>query len=353
MTARYRGGWLALVLLWLAGCQGIAGTAVQSIVQPTGLPVVTATTAFATDTPAPPTSTPLPALPETPLSLATTSPLLAAVPTTAAAATVEAPTPTRIIGAPSSLVATSAGGRAITSFRLGDSATAVVVVGGMHGGYEWNSILLAEGLLAHYAEHPEQLPGGVSLYIIPNANPDGLFAVAGTDGPFAPADIAADSLPGRFNANGVDLNRNWDCRWAATALWRDREVSGGPFPFSEPETRGLRDYLLALDPAVVVFLHSQANAVFVAGCGAPHPPSYELASVYGQAAGYPVHETFDLYPITGDAGDWLTEQGIPSFSVELYSHESLDWEQNLAGLGALLAHYGRPHSTPAAIEVTP
>ena len=194
------------------------------------------------------------------------------------------------------------------------------------------------------------MPAAVTLHVIPNANPDGLFAVLGFDGPFTPGNFPATDptvyLPGRFNGNGVDLNRNWDCNWAAAALWRDQTVFGGEFPFSEPETRGLSDYLLNLQPVVVIFLHSAADALYVSGCDGIHAPSYTLAQVYGQASGYPINEVFDSYPITGDAGDWLTLQGIPSFTVELYSHKSLDWERNLAGISALLDYYAA--ATPSA-----
>jgi hypothetical protein len=249
--------------------------------------------------------------------------------------------------------ARSAGDRPIVAHRLGAGDVPVVVVGGLHGGYEWNSILLAEELLDYFRQ-PDRIPAALTLHVIPDANPDGLFAVSGTDGPFTPADVAAtdpvDNLPGRFNANGVDLNRNWDCNWVEAALWRDQPVSGGPSPFSEPETRGLRDYLLALDPAVVIFLHSAAGAVYVSGCPDPHPPSRDLALIYGEAAGYPVEEFFDHYAITGDAGDWLTTQGIPSFSVELTTHDALDWEQNLSGITALLEQLAETPTAPAAQE---
>lgn len=244
-------------------------------------------------------------------------------------------------------IGASAEGRPIHAHRLGSGETAVVLVGGIHGGYEWNSILLAQQLLEHFRLHPESVPAALSLHIIPIANPDGLFAVTGREGSFKPADMSADTLPGRFNGNDVDLNRNWDCNWSSIALWRAQTVSGGSAPFSEPETVGLREYLLSINPVVVVFLHSAANAVYVSGCPEPHPPSYELAGVYGQAAGYPVHETFDHYAVTGDAGDWLTTQGIASFSVELSSHESLDWQQNLGGMTALLDYVGVPPDSGA------
>jgi hypothetical protein len=97
----------------------------------------------------------------------------------------------------------------------------------------------------------------------------------------------------------------------------------------------LRDFLLQQEPLAVIFWHSAANGVFAAGCPDVHEPSLALANIYGQAAGYPVYEKFNSYPITGDAGDWLTTQGIASISIELKTHQSLDWSQNLAGIVAI------------------
>lgn len=272
--------------------------------------------------PAPPADAPTEATP------ITTSPTIAPTPQ---------PTPEPVAATiePQS-IGISAGGRPLLAHRLGAGDAHIAVVGGIHGGYEWNAILLAEQMLDYFRANPTAVPTSLTLHIIPNANPDGLYAVTGREGAFAPADIYADSVPGRFNGNGVDLNRNWDCHWTPAAFWRDTAVPAGDSPFSEPESRALRDYLLPYRPVVVIFLHSAANAVYVSGCPGPHPPSEELAQVYGRAADYPVFPVFDHYLITGDAGDWLTTQGIPSFSVELVTHEEVEFEKNLAGILALL-----------------
>lgn len=94
-------------------------------------------------------------------------------------------------------------------------------------------------------------------------------------------------------------------------------MSGGSAPFSESETAALRDRLLTLNPAVVVFWHSAADGVYISGCPSPHGPSSALARIYGEAAGYPLYLSFDHYDVSGDAGDWLTAQNIPSFTVDL------------------------------------
>lgn len=224
----------------------------------------------------------------------------------------------------------------IISYQIGTGETHVMFIGGIHGGYEWNTILLAYEALDYFIAQPDFVPPNVTLHIIPSANPDGQKLVTGSTGRFDPSDVVFNTEPGRFNGRGVDLNRNWDCDWQPTALWRDQYVSGGEAAFSEPETRALRDYILEYDPTAVLFWHSAANAIFSAYCPQPHLPSNQLADLYGAASGYPVHYSFNAYPITGDASNWLTTQGIASITIELTTHSTIEWEANRRGMTAVL-----------------
>ena len=212
----------------------------------------------------------------------------------------------------------------------------------MHGGYEWNTILLAYEIIDYFLEHPEQIPDSVTLLIIPAANPDGQSIVTTQPERFTAADVLNTSwettFPGRVNGNGVDLNRNWDCMWTTEAVWRDQPINPGPYPFSEPESVALRDFFLVQQPATAVFWHSTANGVFAARCPDLFGPSLVLANVYGMAANYPVYETFTSYPITGDASDWLGKIGVPAVTVELASYNT-EFEQNIAGVLAVLDAY--------------
>ena len=54
----------------------------------------------------------------------------------------------------------------------------------------------------------------------------------------------------RYNARGVDLNRNCSAQWRAESV-----EPSGPRPWSEPESRALRDFILAYAPAKIVSLH--------------------------------------------------------------------------------------------------
>ena len=239
------------------------------------------------------------------------------------------------------IIGSSRQGRPIEAYRFGFGTDVLVFVGGMHGGYEWNTILLAYEAIDYFAERPEAIPANITLYIVPAANPDGLHWVTERNGRFTPEDVADITVPGRFNANEVDLNRNWDCDWQPVGNWNGREVSAGEQPFSEPETRALRNFFLRQDPEVVIFWHSKADGVYAGGCEDVYSPSYEIGEIFAEASGYNLHEQFDAYSVTGDASDWLATQRIPSFTVELTVHDETEWQQNRSGILALINHFSR------------
>ncbi len=326
--------WLVLTIFWV-------GCAPTPAAVPTNVSVASAATAGPLAT--------APALP-TPLLPATQT----AVPTPTLQPTADAPPPTSVIAQitpePTATFAAygvaqtlgmSAGGRPIDSYRFGFGRDVVVMVGGIHGGYEWNTILLAYEMIDYFLVNPDQIPANISLYIIPSANPDGQFFVTGVDGRFTPEDVSAETEVGRFNANQVDLNRNWACGWQQEALWGNTLVSGGTVPFSEPETAALRAFFLREKPVGVVFWHSKADGLYVGSCEETFLPSRDVAERYGRASGYEVFGAFTAYPVSGDASDWLATQNIPSFTVELATHTLTDFPENLAGVLALLDFYGR------------
>lgn len=241
------------------------------------------------------------------------------------------------------VIGASVEGRDIHAVTFGDGEEHLLFVGGIHGGYEWNSVLLAYKFIDYIDAYPEVIPENVRVSVIPALNPDGLAAVVGTGGRFARSDVNdPKDGTGRFNANDVDLNRNFDCKWAPESSWRGEAVSAGTAAFSEPEAAALRDFVADTDPDAVVFWHSQANAVYASECEeGVLSETLAVMNTYAHAAGYRAVESFDAYPITGDAEGWLASIGIPAITVELATHETVEWEQNLAGARALLEHFGK------------
>ncbi len=245
------------------------------------------------------------------------------------------------------VIGTSVEGRNIEAYTYGNKEgdTHLLFVGGIHGGYEWNSVLLAYELMDYLEANGETIPNNIEVTVIPSANPDGLYDVIGTEGRFALTDVPVASGPsgtGRFNANDVDLNRNFDCKWKPESTWRGNVVSAGTSAFSEPESVAIRDFVMANSPTAVVFFHSQSNAVYASECTEGIlPETRTVMNAYSVASGYKAVDVFDAYEITGDAEGWLASIGIPAVTVELSTHETIEWTRNLAGIQALFRQYAK------------
>jgi predicted Ser/Thr protein kinase len=225
----------------------------------------------------------------------------------------------------------SVNGSPIEAVQIGTGSTILVFVGGLHAGFAPGSVDLAEQIITYFSENLTAIPSDISLIVIPNANPDS---------PRAPG-----KLEGRLNGNGVDLNRNWECRWTQNPLWGSevKEGMGGTEPFSEPEVRSLADIIIAQEATAVIFWQARSAAGLVSpgGCNEGTAVSQELADVYGGATDYRIADFEDLLnvEVQGDATNWLDEQGIPAISVLLTDYAAADYEQNLAAVQAVITYY--------------
>lgn len=231
--------------------------------------------------------------------------------------------------------------RKIESYSFGEGEITLLFVGGIHGGYEWNSTLLAYQIIDELEMEKIILPKNIQVKIIPTLNPDGLFQTINKEGRFEMSDVKDDSVKNRFNVNKVDLNRNFACKWEPTSNWRSEIISAGTEPFSEPEALALKNYVEEIKPNAVIFWHSQANTVYASECEKGIiPETLLIMKTYASAAGYLTEASFDAYPITGDAEGWLASIGIPAITVEMKSHNKVEFAENKKGVEALLKFYG-------------
>jgi predicted deacylase len=224
-----------------------------------------------------------------------------------------------------SVIGYSVEGRPLEVYRFGDGPVKRMIIAGIHGGYEWNTVALADELIAHLAAHPDLIPPGVTLYILRVLNPDGYARAHGVDG--------------RVNANGVDLNRNWPSHWQAdwprAGCWRYRPTTGGTGPASEPETRALMDFLRTSGVDALVNYHSAALGIFPGG-QPPDPASLSLADAVAAVSRYPYPPIDTGCRFTGQLIDWASDHGLAALDVELTNHRDTDFAQNLRILEVLL-----------------
>lgn len=242
-------------------------------------------------------------------------------------------------------IGVSVEGRNISSYTYGTGMNQLVFVGGIHGGYEWNSVLLAYQLIDYLKANPQIIPTNLAITIIPSLNPDGVYKVTGKEGRFTEAEVTTDAkilAAGRFNAHEVDLNRNFDCKWQPKSRWQNKTVSAGTKAFSEPEASALKRFIEDNQPAGVVFWHSQANSVYASECGKGIlATTTTLVNLYAKASGYAKANSFSDYEITGDVTDWLASLNIPAITVELKTHENIEWDKNLAAVKVLLNYFNQ------------
>ena len=283
-------------------------------------------------TPLPPAKTKTaPQTPLSPTAAATPSPIATTAPPTLPPSPTNTPWPT-VTPLPNPeaeeiIIGQSVRGVPITAMRVGNGPTGILLVGGLHAAYAPNTVALAQQAADYFSRNPELVPATHTLYIIISLNPDS----AGEPG----------FTPGRLNANGVDPNRNWDCDWQQDAPIEGIVVpgSGGPAPFSEPEVKALKDLISSRNMSAVIFWEAQApnGLVTPGGCGQTLV-SGDLVNRYGRASGYRVldYEAVTTQTIPGDASNWLDSQGIPSAFILLPNFLRLDWEENLAGILAVL-----------------
>ena len=243
------------------------------------------------------------------------------------------------------IIGKSVGGRDITAYHFGKGDTELIFVGGIHGGYSWNTVLVAYEMMDYLNANPNVIPENINVTVIPVLNPDGLNKVVGIAGRFTPSDVSTLKsvlVSGRFNANTVDLSRNFDCNWQSTGVWQTKSVSGGSKVFSEPESIAFKNYVEKYKPSAVVVWYSAAGGVYASSCNdGVSPQTSTITNIYAKASGYPAYESFDFYNTTGDVVNWLANINIPAISVLLTTHSDVEWDKNQKGATALLEYYSR------------
>lgn len=136
---------------------------------------------------------------------------------------------------------------AVADDKLSPGAKRILVIGGIHGD-ELTSVSIVFRWLSWIDQSGA---GDYHWRVIPVANPDGLFA----------------RPPTRVNANGVDINRNFqtpDWERDAQTYWVQRTGSDprrnpGKSPASEVETRWLQEQVEAFHPDLVISIHAPYN----------------------------------------------------------------------------------------------
>lgn len=176
-----------------------------------------------------------------------------------------------------------------------------------------------------------------TVYFIPAVNVDGI-KIALKQNPLYKA-----------NAFGVDLNVNFDAKWG-TGSKNVREKGSenfiGDSPFSEIESRNLRDFTLDVMPDMTVSYHSKGEEIYYEFYQDKQSKIRDkmLAQTVANVTGYKIKSTPNS---AGGYKDWCIERlGIPAITVEVgddsiahplkKQHVSLIFEKNKRVVSALM-----------------
>lgn len=196
-------------------------------------------------------------------------------------------------------------GREIVRITVGGGRPKIIVTGGIHARENVTVRLAVE---AAREAIKNGFPG--TAHFVPMLNPDGAAIAARRGGELWKA-----------NGRGVDLNVNFDARWGTgkqNVFAPAPENYVGEYPFSEPETRAIRDFTLAERPDFTISYHAKGQVVYwyFHQRGAALCRDERIARELCEKLGYRQGEAS-----TDSAGgykDWCVEKlGIPAITVEV------------------------------------
>ena len=218
---------------------------------------------------------------------------------------------------------------------LSEEAEPNIFISGCHHAREWISVeiplLFARFVLENYNSHQQSrdIVDGCQLHIMPIQNPDGLEYSIHT--------YRMWRKNRRYNGDlswGVDPNRNYGYQWGydniGSSPYPDDAVYRGPYAFSEPETRAVREFLLTHPPAGSLNFHNYSQLILYPWGYTDTPTTDDdemeeiarrMAELIFQVNGR-VYQygpgAIAIYPTNGDTDDWIYGIfGSPSFTIEL------------------------------------
>ncbi|KAJ8686548.1 hypothetical protein QAD02_022342 [Eretmocerus hayati] len=167
-------------------------------------------------------------------------------------------------------------GRALKVLHIGaedQNVPAIWIDGGIHA-REWISPAVVTYIIDYLVKYGNKFK--VQYYIMPMVNPDGYEYTFQVDRLWR----KNRRRPKRGQScHGVDLNRNFGYKWgiSGTSNHTCSQIYGGSAPFSEPESRAMRDFFNneAADFKAYLTFHSFGQLiVYPWGYGARVPPDY-------------------------------------------------------------------------------
>ncbi len=232
-------------------------------------------------------------------------------------------------------------GKELFSLCIGDGEKRVVFVGGTHG-LEWITSLVllrlceemfkaisSKGSVAGFEIN--EILKDKTLVVIPALNPDGIdLAIQGVSACGEHKERIYDICKFDFtqwnaNANGVDLNHNFNADWYKLRDYEEKNGItkpsprrfGGYYPESEPETKAIVNFLREVAFDRLFSFHSQGEEIFYEYSVNTPEKSMHIAKALSGVSGYTLVKNEGHYS-SGGLKDWFIEEfKKPGFTIEV------------------------------------
>lgn len=209
-------------------------------------------------------------------------------------------------------------------------------VNGAHHGLEYLTSAFIMKFLFEYAEciqsgreffgyDAKALSDRTSLWAVPMVNPDGVdIAIHGIDvtNPYhrklvSLVGIHSFNQVWQANANGVDINHNYNAGWRVVEARPSPSKYSGPYSESEPETKAIVDFVRSNRFDMLMAFHSQGGEIYYDFDGKAAENSRKLATEFADVSGYvPAEPTGSA--AFGGCKDWFIEEfGKAGFTIEM------------------------------------
>lgn len=185
-------------------------------------------------------------------------------------------------------------------------------------------------LLENYATDPEvkYIVDNAELYFVPCINPDGYVYNETTD-PQGGGLWRKNRRDNGDGSYGVDLNRNYGYFWGnddnGSSPNPQTNTYRGPEPFSEPETRTMRDFARAHNFLLALNYHTYSNLLIYPWAynnQLAEPALATLGKLLTRENNYKTGTSIETvgYNVNGNSDDWMyAEGGTKSFTPEVGS----------------------------------